>query len=205
MKTHELFAAFPKNVSIVHRERFDSSNGTCTLVYGDETSRIRIGCFFGVIDYPIYDLKLVPDEIADQGSEAVRAHAHAAVRILINALRAHTELRKQRMLELHAVYQIEVQGVTVKGFVKMDDLNRRGDELKLVMTEPFQLERFLHIRPSCFAEAMGQSRTFDEDGALLPEEVERQIGALRNLYQREQHRRTKPPAHATLQALVRKA
>lgn len=196
---------FPRTVPVVHREKHLSSNGPCTLVYGDEDGKIRIGCSFGEAAYTVYDLELVPSTVADQGKEAVRSFALDKVEELVESFHAHETLRKKRIVELKAAYQIDVDGVTVKGVVTTHSTGGRTGQLKVVMTEPYKLECYIHIRPSCFAEAMGQRRTFDDDGNLLPQEVERHIEVLGRWYKKELHLRTKPPEHPTLKAFAVKS
>ncbi|MBP7133988.1 hypothetical protein KBA73_02115 [Patescibacteria group bacterium] len=205
MKARELFLKFPKDVRVVCREKCKSTEGPFTLVYGDEAGKIRIGFFFGTSDYSTYDLNVVPDEIASQGTKAVQTFAKEAAHKLIELLQQHHELKEKRMHELHQPYELQVDGVTIKGFVRADARKEpRTSYMKLVMTEPFQVEAFLHVRPSCLGEAMGQRRTFDEDGNLSSQEVQRQTEALKELYESEIRKRNTPPAHPTLQALVRK-
>ncbi len=73
--------------------------------------------------------------------------------------------------------------------------------MKLTMTEPFQLEWLVYIRPQCFADGMSGTRSFDDDGNLLEQEIQRQKDELIHVYKLEVRRRNKPPAHPTLAAL----
>lgn len=216
------FRRFPEHVPILHREGPSFSLilhrekplfslRRYTLVYGDEAGKIRLGCFFGAAEWDTFDLGLVPDEIASLGAKAVRAFGWQKMEELCISLDENEKERNKRMDELNAVYEIEANGVTIKGFVQMHEVKpeetppnvgREKQKLRLVMTEPFQLEGFLPIRPSCWAEAMMQRKTFDEDGFLHPDEVERHKRALVRFYEEEQLRRTKPPEHPTLKALT---
>jgi hypothetical protein len=65
-----------------------------------------------------------------------------------------------------------------------------------------ELEAMMHVRPQCFGDSVSGTRTFDDDGNLLDQEICRLKETLSQMYKRETRRREKPPAHPALADLV---
>lgn len=152
----------------------------------------------------MFDFGLVPDEIADQGPAAVRKYAKGKLDALVAEEKKRRADYRKRVDHPERKLEIDYNGVLLRGFVtKGYDKGARDRTLKIVMTDPLKLEAFVHIRPSCWAEAMGGGRTFDEDGKFTAEERDRQDAFLQQMYADERERRDKPPAHPTLSKLSR--
>lgn len=175
------------------------------LVFFDESGAIRAGCFFGHEGWHIFDLGVVPSEIAERGSEAVRSWAEAGVTDLIARERCRRDNREARVKGLHREIDLYTPGgVRIRATVTKDrDGGSRDDWMRITMHKPFDLSQLIHIRPSCWAEGMSGRRTFDEDGNLLPQELERQDAIALMMYEEEVRRQNKPPAHPALAGLPR--
>lgn len=186
------------------RELFPDIHETPHLVFFDEKGKVRAACYFGSKDFTAFDLGMVPDDVADQGAEAVTAYAEKRMHNLIEMEKCRRDDRSQRVYSLHREFLTVFDGVLIKGVLtKGPDNGARDNRLRLVMTEPFQLEDLLYVRPQCYADSVGGFRTFDDDGNLLDQEVKRTEEALLRMYKAELKRRNKPPAHPVFSTLPR--
>lgn len=175
------------------------------LAFFDESGAIRAGCYFGERDWHTFDLGIVPDDIAQQGPEAVRAWAETGMHALVERERKRRESREERVNGLRREIDFHtVDGVRIRATVTKDrDGGARDDWMRITMHEPFDLVQLIHVRPSCWAEGMSGGRTFDDGGNLLPQEIERQDSLLLHMYEKEVRRRQRPPAHPALSGLPR--
>jgi hypothetical protein len=177
-----------------------------SLVFLDENGKIRIGCYFGDFDDFTFDLGIVPDEIANGGPTAIRSYADEKKDDLIARERTRQQEREDRIQNLHREYTVEHDGVIIRGFVRKDRYEGpRADFMKLVMTEPYQISTDVYVRPQCFAYGMTHTRSFDEDGNLLEQEIERQRNTLIAMYKRWQEQQNRPPPHPALAELTSKS
>lgn len=190
-------------------ERFPSIGEKAHLVFFDEKSKVRAGCYFSddkgrteIYPWKTFDLGLIPDKIAQKGAEAVKAHANKKMKDLIECERNRRKEADRRMRELNHAFEIQHEGIVIRGSLKKDrDDGPRDRLMRLTMTEPFQLYALVHIQPSCFGAAMAGHHTFDADGNLMATEIKDYKKTLVTWYKREQRRRTKPPAHPVLAEL----
>lgn len=174
------------------------------LVFMDEKGKIRAGCFFGDNRHNVFDLGLVPDDIADQGSDAVRSYGEKKMNALIRKEKKRRRERDERILHLRREFEVRDGDVRIRGVVtKGRDNGPRDNHLNLTMIEPFQLEEEIFVHPQCWASSMAGARTFDVDGNFLEQEIARQNIGLLEMYRREVRRRNKPPSHPALAGLPR--
>ena len=203
MAKKQRFPLFPgtlKFFSMAEKEIFPEIEKTGHLKYSDEGGKIRIGCYFGS-DLLTFDLGLVPDDIANQGRDAVCAYAESKKNTLIAAERQRRADRDRRIVELHQEYTISFRGVAIRGFVRKDrDEGARANFMKLTLTEPYQLECLLYVSPQCWADAAAGNQSFDDDGFLTKDEQGYQRGLLKAMYLWKVVLQHKPKPHPTLTA-----
>lgn len=193
-KQHEIFSRFGEEFPRIQEESH--------IIFKDEQGSIRAGCHFGEFNFPIFDLGLVPEEIASQTSEQIKAFAQEQMQALIERERTRLSERHERIQNLSHEIEFSLHNIIIKGrLTKGTDNGPRDNRFNLTMTEPFQLKIETHVRPCCFADGMTNIRSFDDDGNILPEEIKRQESELINLYRRELQRRTRPPKHPALAKL----
>lgn len=186
-------------------ERFPGINGTPHLLFMDDGGKIRAGCCFGELDpRPLiaFDLGLVPDDVVAQGRDAITAYTEEKLHALIDAEQTRRRECEERIQGLNRQYELQHNGVTIRGFVtKGEHRGPRADFMNLTMTEPFRLAAQLYVRPQCFADGMSGTRSFDVDGNLLDQEIQRQQNTLVQMYKQEASRQKKRPAHPALAML----
>lgn len=200
MKTKQRYPVFKEHEFFCFgREQFPDIREELHIVFKDENGAIRAGCYFGEIDLPTFDLGIIPDEIASQSPEIIQAYGENLAHQLIASERALIRERSDRIKNLSRGYEVNHHGVRICGHVKKGvDNGPRDNRMILIMTEPFEIEVEIHVRPSCFGEAMSQRETFDDDGNLTRQEIARQKEILAELYDRELRRRNRPPKHPAL-------
>lgn len=185
-------------------EVFPDIDEEAHVVFFDEKGKIRAGCFFGEDDQETFDLGLVPEDVALQGPPAVSAWAEQQKDVLVARERQQREDRTRRIQELRREVEVYDRGVRIRGVVtKGPNEGPRANFVKMNMVEPFQLEKLLVILPCDFGSSVAGRRTFDDDGNLLQQEIERQNGTLIEMYRQEVRRRNKPQEHPALAGLPR--
>lgn len=174
------------------------------VIFKDARGQIRLLCRFGNDQDNTCDLGLVPDDIANQGPAAVRAFANEKVQEYVSAERMRREARAQRIIQLYFTYAVSYEDVVIRGCVTSvpSAAGSRGYML-LKMLEPFEVERKICIQPSSYASSIGGTRSFDDDGNLLQQEIDRQREVLVEMYKKELEQRNKPPMHPTLALLLK--
>jgi hypothetical protein len=200
MNQKQRYPVFAEHASFSSvQEQFPEISEEAHLVFKDENGAIRAGCYFGEIDLPIFDLGLVPDKIANQSPEAIQTYGKNKLQRLIKREKKRINEGVERVQNLLSEYELSHHGIRICGNVRKGiDNGARDDRMILTMTEPFQIVAEIHVRPQCYGDAMAGVRTFDEDGYLLPQEINRQEKTLIELYDREIRRRNRPPKHPAL-------
>ena len=170
------------------------------LVFLDENGRIRAACYFGEHDFDAFDLGLVPDDVAGEGADVIRVYGEKLMLELIEKEKRRSTEAGERVSSLRREFELMHEGVRIRGVLTKGPDNGR---LRLVMTEPFELEDLPYVRPQCWADSVGGRRTFDDDGDLLKQEIARTQKTLVRMYSDEVRRQNKTPAHPALADLPR--
>lgn len=203
MNTNQRFPLFPKDRHFSESwERFPEIEYRSHLIFAHAKGKIRAGCYFGEQRIITFDLGIVPEAIAAKGTSAVRDFAKERVDALIRAERERRDHRDRCIRELSREYELNVDGVKIRGLVKKDRDNGPFDNcMRLMMIEPYKISVLIHVRPQCSADCRMRIASFDEDGVLLRQEIERQEAALVTLYKKELRRLNRVPPHPLLAEL----